>query len=71
MEIEEKAKLLELLSLYQADLLKEVAKFKGKVKSDTYSIYPVRDLRIRYNHARILSKHLGVEMAREWMWEEV
>ena len=70
MEIEEKAKLLELLSLYQADLLNETAKIKGKVKSNTYSIHTISDLRIRYNHARILTKHLGVEIAGEWMWEE-
>jgi hypothetical protein len=70
MKIEEKAKLLELLSLYQADLLNETAKIKSKVKSNTYGIDTIRGLRIRYNHARTLIKHLGVEIAGEWMRED-
>mgnify|MGYP003357359051 FL=1 len=37
MTIEEKAKLLELLSLYQADLINGVAIRKGIVKSDVYN----------------------------------
>ena len=68
MTIEEKAKLLELLSLYQADLINRVAKFKGIVKSDDYNTDTMRNLRIRYNHARILIKLLGVEIANDWMW---
>lgn len=68
MKLSEKQELVRLLTLYQADLLKanekniqEAAKHKGKSWEGDYTF----GVKAQYEHARIISTKLSVEVGKE------
>lgn len=67
MTLQEKSELVRLLNLYQADLLNLNRKNIQNGKTE----YFVRGVKAQYEHARIISTKLSVELGKEvksW-WE--